>query len=584
MFIPSYINQVLVVVIVLSISFLTTWVFSSDRKSKLNKFFSAWSILSLLWIVFGYYANFTTKTELALDFMQLRFGMVSLFYIFAYFFSCFLYYKKGIHLILDNAIIIICVIFFILSTCTNLIIRDIFFTGAGTEVVFGKLALFFFATISFLTFLVTVSVIKWYIYSLREDRLKIQYFLIGGIIFIAINLIFNVGFPLAGTYRYYQIGDYSAIFLIAFTAYAIVKRELFGIKVVLTSLLIGAIGIVLVLQILIAPSFLWRIVDVVIFLLFCLFGYYLLRAVQQEEKRREEAEMLAIREMAFRQKAEKLAAEFKRLDEAKTQFMLATQHHLRTPLTSIQGYLSMLLEGSYGKISDRAKPKIKNALVATQRLIKLANEFLDVAQFEVGKETMTKKEVQIEEVFDEVVDELKTIARERNLYVRLAPAPESSAFKGEDEQEFSRAFGAGFQPQEQIEFQSSERGGFKKPEGLLPKVMANREKLKEAIYNVVFNGIKYTERGGVIIKLEIANGKLQIVITDTGIGMEPEEIAGLFAKTFERGEEAKKLYTTGRGIGLYLAYQIIKAHGGRLWAESEGRGKGSTFYIELPIN
>ena len=78
--------------------------------------------------------------------------------------------------------------------------------------------------------------------------------------------------------------------------------------------------------------------------------------------------------------------------------------------------------------------------------------------------------------------------------------------------------------------------------------------------------------------------KLKIVITDTGIGMEKEEIAGLFEKTFERGERAKKIYTTGRGIGLYISNQIIKANGGRLWAESEGRGKGSTFFIELPIN
>jgi len=77
---------------------------------------------------------------------------------------------------------------------------------------------------------------------------------------------------------------------------------------------------------------------------------------------------------------------------------------------------------------------------------------------------------------------------------------------------------------------------------------------------------------------------LKIVITDTGIGMEKEEIAGLFEKTFERGERAKKIYTTGRGIGLYISNQIIKANGGRLWAESEGRGKGSTFFIELPIN
>ena len=113
--------------------------------------------------------------------------------------------------------------------------------------------------------------------------------------------------------------------------------------------------------------------------------------------------------------------------------------------------------------------------------------------------------------------------------------------------------------------------------------MIDQTKMKTAIYNVVDNGLKYTQKGGVTIKLQIVNGKLQIVVKDTGIGIKKEEIAELFEKTFERGKEAEKLYTTGRGIGLYISKNFIEAHQGKIWAESEGEGKGSTFYIELPI-
>jgi len=537
-------NQIIIYLINIVGIWIAFWVWFANRVAKVNKMFFLMTIFILLWIDSSYLSSLSNQIHLALFWVKVVFGAVSMFLVSAYFFVVYFPREEKRYPILDKVALGIGVILGFISILTDLIVKNVEFKEWGVDLVFGVAWNSFYIIVAFFAFLVLGLLFKKYFKLPFQEKLKIQYFLVGFLIFSLMNLVFNVVFPLwRGSIRYNQFGSYSAILLLIFTAYAILKRELFGIKVVLTSLLIGAIGIVLALQILIAPNTLWRIIDTIIFLLFCLFGYYLLRAVQQEEKRREEAEMLAIREMAFRQKAEKLAAEFKRLDEAKTQFMLATQHHLRTPLTSIQGYLSMLLEGSYGKISDRAKPKIKNALVATQRLIRLANEFLDVAQFEVGKETMAKREVQIEEVFDEVVDELRQTAKEKKLYVKL-----------------------------------------ERPEQSLPSIMVDREKIKEAIYNVVFNGIKYTERGGVTVKLEIVNGKLQIVITDTGIGMEPEEIAGLFAKTFERGEQAKKLYTTGRGIGLYLAYQIIKAHGGRLWAESEGRGKGSTFYIELPIN
>jgi len=79
------------------------------------------------------------------------------------------------------------------------------------------------------------------------------------------------------------------------------------------------------------------------------------------------------------------------------------------------------------------------------------------------------------------------------------------------------------------------------------------------------------------------NKAIQISIQDTGVGIPKEELKRLFNRAFERGEKAKKLYGPGKGIGLFLTYQIIKSHQGKIWAESEGAKKGSTFYIKLPI-
>jgi signal transduction histidine kinase len=107
--------------------------------------------------------------------------------------------------------------------------------------------------------------------------------------------------------------------------------------------------------------------------------------------------------------------------------------------------------------------------------------------------------------------------------------------------------------------------------------------MKTALFNVIDNGIKYTLKGGVTIKLQIINNKLQIIVKDTGIGIKKEERAGLFERTFERGKEAEKIYIPGRGIGLYISKNFIEAHGGRIWVESKGENQGSTFFIELPI-
>jgi len=90
-------------------------------------------------------------------------------------------------------------------------------------------------------------------------------------------------------------------------------------------------------------------------------------------------------------------------------------------------------------------------------------------------------------------------------------------------------------------------------------------------------------KGGLTLSLEVTDSRIRIISRDTGMGISEEELKNLFGRVFERGKEAQKVFTTGRGIGLYIAARIIEAHNGRVWAESEGKGKGSTFFVELPV-
>jgi signal transduction histidine kinase len=230
------------------------------------------------------------------------------------------------------------------------------------------------------------------------------------------------------------------------------------------------------------------------------------------------------------------------LDKAKNQFLLTIQHHLRTPLTAMIGYSDLLLNGTYGKQPKKTVEVIKKCQTSTKNLVKMVNEFLDITQFQLGKDVVVLKPgVQIVPIINEIFEELKFETGKKDIYLKL-----------------------------------------EKPEKLFG-IKADREKLKAALYNLIDNAVKYTNEGGVKVKIE-SNNNIKIIIEDTGIGISKERQENLFNKTFERGEEAKKTFATGRGIGLYIAGQIVSAHNGKVWAESGGEGKGSTFYVELPFD
>jgi signal transduction histidine kinase len=172
----------------------------------------------------------------------------------------------------------------------------------------------------------------------------------------------------------------------------------------------------------------------------------------------------------------------------------------------------------------------------------MVNEFLDITQFQLGGDVVSLKPgTQVDSIIEEIVKELEFETNKKGIYLK-----------------------------------------FEKPKEKYP-IQADQQKLKAALFNLFDNAVKYTQKGGVTIKMENLDKNVKITVKDTGIGISPEGLTNMFNKTFERGERARKEFVTGRGVGLYISNQIIKAHNGKLWAESEGEGKGSTFHIELPI-
>jgi len=233
--------------------------------------------------------------------------------------------------------------------------------------------------------------------------------------------------------------------------------------------------------------------------------------------------------------------ELKRLDAAKSEFLSIASHQLRTPLTAVKGYISLILEGTYGTIAKKLQRPIKNVYDSNERLIRLVNDLLSLSRIESGKMELNIEETDLEKMAQSVLNELKIKAEQKNLELI-----------------------------------------FKEPAQPFGLVFVDSEKIRNVILNLVDNSIRYTEKGSITISAAQKNNKLLLTVQDTGVGMTKEGITKLF-ESFTRGQAGVNLSSEGAGLGLYIAKQFVKMHKGKIWAESPGKGQGSTFHIELPI-
>ena len=520
----GYFDFSILLLAVVSVVWFGYWIYSADKENRVNKLFFYLAISIVVWLLFSRLGSIVKTRELALLFKKINFAALSPFFIIAYLFSLhFPQYEKAPSVIYIG-VIIIGILLFCSALFTDFVVKSVEIEKWGTNIIGGEGFLLFNIIIVFLTGLIIFNLVRKYTSLNRREKIKIQYFLIGIFIYILLNIVFNIIFPLSlKTYRYDFLGDYSVILFLGFTAYAIVKHELFGIRVVITAIFVALIAILLALDALVFTDILsLQLVKGLILILFLYFGYLMIKSV--------------IREIEQRQEIEKLS-------KAKSEFISIASHQLRTPLTAIKGYISMILEGTYGKVNPKIRSPMKKVYESNERLIALVNNLLSISRIESGKMAFNPEETSIEDLISEVIDIFRIEAKKKKLYLR-----------------------------------------FEKPARPLPKVFVDREKMVDVLSNVVSNCIKYTLKGGVTIKAEEIKdkvNKIRVTISDTGEGMTEEELSKMF-QSFSRGMAGTKLYTQGAGLGLYVARKYMEMHKGKIWAESEGKGKGSTFYIELP--
>ncbi len=220
----------------------------------------------------------------------------------------------------------------------------------------------------------------------------------------------------------------------------------------------------------------------------------------------------------------------------KDEFLSIAAHDLRTPSAAIRGFLSRVLDGDAGEISEKARDLLQSAYDGNLRLIKLVDDFLVMSRIERGKIIVEPVVGSLESAVEKVVKENSEIAKGKNLYL-----------------------------------------DYKKVD--LPNVLIDEEKIIELLNNLIANAIKFTEKGGITITHEITDKEVITKVADTGIGISKEAQGRLFQKY--QKVNLKESIQSGLGLGLYICRLIIEKHNGRIWVESE-EGKGSTFSFSLP--
>ena len=533
------------IIITLLNFFLGFLVWQNDKKNITNRSFGIFIFSVILWTIVLYVSDLSSQAPNALFWNKLTLVLGILFATtFAYF--CLIFIRKeGFSIVLRtpfSLIILGFIIFLILVTLfTNLIVKKIEFYEWGTNIVTGNLYLL--VAIDYLgSAAVGIgSLISKYRKSSGVEKKQVQFLLLGFLLSAVGILATNVILPLiTGTNPFARYGPYFITFFIVFTTYAITRHHLLGIRVVLTEILVGAIGLVLLVQAIIAETLAWKIFGFILLILFGILGYLLIKTTLDEIRRRQEIEKLSEQIKIANIRLESALKALEKLDKAKTEFLSIASHQLRTPLTAIKGYLSMIQEGIYGRFSEEFNEILNKIYLSNTRLIDLVNSLLDISRIEMGRMEFKFEEIQIGKIIESIIEELSIQAKQKNLYLK-----------------------------------------FEKPKRPLPKIRADESKIRQVILNLIDNAIRYTEKGGVTIKVKNLISAIQISVRDTGIGLTPKEVESLFGM-YARGK-GMSIFPEGAGLGLYVARKLLEAHLGRIWAESAGKNKGSTFYVDLPV-
>ncbi|PCI28187.1 hypothetical protein COB55_04140 [Candidatus Wolfebacteria bacterium] len=508
-------------------------VFLHNRTKEENLAWFLLNISSAVWSL-GYFIMVTTRDHDVAWLSNLTLHAAAIFLPLAYFLfilritKTFEKHKGMFFLTIVPALI------FLVMNPTSYFVKDVIPKGPFNFApepgpLYAYFAFYFFAVV---IYSLVITFKKFLSETNYEDRQRLKYILIftiagfggGGSVFL---LTFNTGIP---PYPLILFSLYPII-----SGYAIFRHQLFDLKVVTTELFVFSLWVAIALQTLISESTQNKIFGVFVLALAVVAGTFLTRSVIKEVKSREEIAGLA-------ENLKKANSKLKEIDQKKSEFISIATHQIRGPLAAIKGYASLMLEGSFGSIENiKQKEAVERILHSSSALVLIVNDFLDISRIDLGRLKYACVNADFRDIAEKTMEEMTSSVEQAGL---------------------------------SVSFSDDNNGPY--------IINADVGKMQQVVGNLLDNAVKYTKEGSIEIKLMKKGNRIQLAISDTGIGMSKETIPILFEK-FSRAENASTANVMGSGLGLYVVRQLVEDHRGRVWATSDGEGKGSTFIVELPV-
>lgn len=556
--INSSVIPLLLLMFVLNI-FLGTAIFFRGGRNRINLLFASISLFVGLWSVsiVGFYS------EIGIE--NINWAVFSHVFALAVSLVFFLFAASFPSTLIKNKIYYIFIIFPFLAVTLLLLFTDeiidktINFTYSMNE-------LYVLYALLITTYFTSGYIFLFVQYKKTDDdviRDQIKLILGGSMVASSLGTIADMFLPLWGSYNYLWLGPLFTIFLVVPIAIAILKYRLFNLKVVFVEFFIVLFNIFLFINMFLSHGTNSLFLNVTIFVGILMFSFLLLRSIYRDIHDRQKIEALAFDVGVVNKRLHAM-------ERSKTEFVSIASHQLRTPLTVIKGYASMILEGTFGPVGEGARNAMSNLFQSSERVVGLVEELLTVSRIEQGRMMLQFKPVDFYKFTEEMISEVEWRIKEAglNLVLTIGKAP-------------------------------------------TPWVSMDDKKFKQAIFHILDNAIKYNVSNG-SIDVEVQNDKTtkkaRLIITNTGLGIDSDEMMVLVEKfdlsssdgetvDIENGQKQpqseehkvrsaemqRMLEQKTGGIGLYIAKRIVEAHQGTIKITSEGKGTGTKVVIEIPL-